>query len=963
MKILYVLTAISLSIAISISAQAQKPQGTVKGTLQDSISGQNLYDATVSVVRVSDSTLISFTLSSNSGFFEVKSMPPGEYRVVVSYQGFRTLKKIFTITPEAPVADLGIIKMDRSYNTLGEVVVTDEAPVKIKGDTIAYNANSFKTKPNAVVEDLLKKLPGVTVDKDGTVKAQGETVQKVYVDGKEFFGTDPKLATKNLGADMISEVEVFDDMSDQAKFNRIDDGSRSKAINLKLKKEKKHGTFGQVSAGYGTDDRFTANTRLNFFKGATQFAIIGNGNNLNRQTFTGTDFLGMSGLGGGSFGGGGGQMMMGGGGRGGGGMTMSVGGSSMGGGNMQGGGSTGGSGISTIASAGINYSDTWNKFFDANSAYNFNHTSTDNIRNSYRKTFLGDSNINRNQDQFSRSITDAHRANIRVNYTIDSYNSLIYTSNVTTQNSSSFRNDTVTSFTEKMNSMYKLSESRSRIDNTGDGVNWNNNVLWRRRFDKAGRTLSVNLSHFLGRNNIDGFNNSVLSDYEPGGVKIRDSIFNQNNKRKSTNDNYGVSMSYTEPIGRDKIWEFNYGYNRNASKSDRETYDYDPITRKYSSLNDALTNHFDNLNQLHRIGSNFRVIKKRYNYQLGLTAQRTLMESDDLSEKLSFDEKYTNLLTNASFQYQFARTKNLRFNYRGRTNQPTISQLQPLRDVSNPTYITEGNPDLKQEFSNNFNLNYTVFDPIRFRNLFANLTFSNTYNKIVNSTEQLPFGRQLTKPVNIDGTYSIGANVNAGIPLKGLNGSNLNATTLVNFNRNANLVNGRKNYIKNLTIGEDLRLSYNYKEKLDLGVTAGISYTSARYSIQPQQNNSFYTHSYSLDATYVFKGGLLIATDVDFTANTGRSDGFNQSFTMWNASIGQQLFKNKRGEIKLSVNDILNQNISINRNVGDNYVEDVQTNVIKRFFMLSFIYNINRMAGKSIPGQGRGGNVERIITN
>lgn len=951
MKILYAIAALSLSIAISFSVQAQKLQGMVKGTLQDSVSGQNLYDATVSVVRVSDSTLISFTLSSNSGFFEVKSMSPGEYRIVVSYQGFKTLKKVFSITPEAPVADLGILKMDRSYNTLGEVTVTDEAPVKIKGDTIVFNANAFKTKPNGVVEDLLKKLPGVTVDKDGTVKAQGETVQKVYVDGKEFFGNDPKLATKNLGADMVSEVEVFDDMSDQAKFSRIDDGSRSKAINLKLKKEKKHGVFGQVSAGYGSDDRFATNLRTNFFKGATQLAVIGNGNNLNRQTFSGTDFLGMSSLGGGG-GGGGGTII-----------TSDRGGMSMTMGGGSGGGSTGGTGISTIASGGINYSDTWNKFFDANSAYNFNHTSTDNIRNSFRTTFLGDSNINRNQDVFSRNITDAHRANVRLTYTIDSKNSLLYSSNVTTQDSKSFRNDTVTSFTEKPNGSYKLSESRSRVDNTGNGVSWNNNLLWRRRFDKAGRTLSVNFSHSMGRNNIDGFNNSVLSDYEPGGTKIRDSLFFQNNQRKSTTDNYGIAMSYTEPIGRDKIWEFNYAYNRNESESDRKTYDFDQSTGKFSAINDQLTNHFDNLNQLHRIGSNFRVIKKRYNYQLGAAMQRTLMESDDLSEKLSFERQYTNLLTNASFQYQFARTKNLRFQYRGRTSQPSISQLQPLRDVSNPTYITEGNPDLEQEFINNFGVNYTVFDPIRMRNLFANLTFANTYNKIVNSTEQLPFGRQLTKPVNIDGVYSISANINVGMPVRALRGSNFNATTRVGFNRDANLVNGKKNYIKNLTLGEDLRLSYNYNEKLDLGVTAGISYTSARYSIQPQQNNSFYTHLYSLDATYVFKSGLLIATDVDFTANTGRSDGFNQSFTMWNASIGQQLFRNKKGEIRLSVNDILNQNISINRNVGDNYVEDVRTNVIKRFFMLSFIYNINRMGGKNIPGQGRGGNIERVIVN
>lgn len=960
MKIIYALASFICCMALSLAASAQKNEGVVKGTLLDSVSGQMLYDATISVVRVKDSSLISFTLSSNSGYFEVKSLAPGDYRLVVSYQGFRTLKKPFSITAEQPLADLGKVIMDRSYKTLDEVVVKDDAPVKIKGDTLAFNADAFKTKPNAVVEDLLKKLPGVTVDKDGTVKAQGETVQKVYVDGKEFFGSDPKLATKNLGADMVQEVEVYDDMSDQAKFSKIDDGSRTKAINLKLKKEKKHGVFGQVFAGYGTDDRFNTNLRTNFFKGATQVSIIGNGNNVNRSGFSSTDFLGMGSIGGGggfSGGMGGGSSMVMSGGRSGG-MQISMGGPGGGGSSSIGSGSNG---ISTTWSGGINYNDTWNKYFDESSGYNFNHTATDNIRNSYRKTFLGDSNINRNQDLFSRSVNDVHRGNARLVYTIDANNSLIYSTNISTQNSSSFRNDTITSFTEKPTGTYKLSDSRSTINNTGEGINWTNNLLWRKRFQKAGRTLSVNFLHNLGRNEIDGYNNSVLSDYNAAGVKVKDSTFNQNNKRDNKNNTYALSFSYTEPIGRDKIWELNYAYNRREAESDRLTYDLDPVTGKYEVLNPELTNHFDNLTEYHRAGTNFRVLKKRYNYQLGASVQRTTMMSNDLTAKSSFNEDYTNLLTNASFNYQFARTKSLRFNYRGITNQPSISQLQPIRDPSNPTYITEGNPGLRQEFVNMYSVNYSVFDPIKFRNLFASLSFSNTYNKIVNSTVQLPFGRQLTRPENIDGVYALSANINAGVPINRLQGGNFNATTRVSYNRDANFVNGRKNYIKNLTLGEDLRLNYNYKEKLDLGVTAGISYTSARYSIQPQQNNNYFTHLYSLDATWVLPRGFILASDIDFTANTGRSDGYNQSFTMWNASIAKQIFKSKKGEIKFSVNDLLDQNISISRNVGDNYVEDVQSNVLKRFFMLTFTYNINRMGGKNLPAQKFGGGIEKVI--
>ncbi|HEY0677176.1 MAG TPA: outer membrane beta-barrel protein, partial [Chitinophagaceae bacterium] len=700
MKIIYAFTAFFCSLCISLQADAQKIEGIVRGSLKDSVSGQMLYDATVSVVRTRDSALISFTITSNSGYFEVRNLSPGDYRIIVSYQGFKTMKKSFSISAGNPLLDLGTIIMDRSYTTLDEVVVTDEAPVKIKGDTLAFNASAFKTKPNAVVEDLLKKLPGVTVDRDGTVKAQGETVQKVYVDGKEFFGSDPKLATKNLGADLVSEVEVFDDMSDQAKFSRIDDGSRTKAINLKLKKEKKHGVFGQVSAGYGTDERFGANLRTNFFKGATQLSVIANGNNVNRMGFTSTDFLGMSGFNGGGMSGGGGPMVMSG--RGGG-MTMSMG--PVSGGSM---GNTS-NGISTSWTAGVNYNDTWNKYFDASSGYNFNHTATDNIRNSYRKTFLGDSNINRNQDLFSKSISDVHRGNLRLNYTIDDYNSLIYSSGISVQNSSTFRLDTVTSFAEKMSGSYKLSDSRSTINNTGSGTSWNNNLLWRRKFQRAGRTLSVNFSHIFGRSDLDGYNNSSLSDYGPGG-RLSDSSFNQNNRRKNNTDNYGLSFSYTEPIGRDKIWEVNYGYNYNKSESDRRTYDLNSSTGKYEVLNDELSNHFDNLNQIHRVGTNFRVIKKRYNYQLGLGMQRTSMQSNDLGSKMDFDREYTNLLTNASFNYQFARSKSLRFNYRGRTNQPSITQLQPIQDVSNPTYITEGNPGLNQEFVNNFMLSYNVFN-------------------------------------------------------------------------------------------------------------------------------------------------------------------------------------------------------------------------------------------------------------
>src|SRR5829696_649091 len=296
---------------LSFVSSAQKVSGLIKGFLQDSTSATFLSDATVSVMSLPDSSLISFTLTSGSGYFEIKNLSPGDYVLASSFSGLRSYKKKFTISTANQVEDFGTIKLQRGDKYMDEVIIS-EAPVKVNGDTISYKADAFKTKPNATVEDLLKKLPGVQVERDGTVKAQGENVQKVYVDGKEFFSNDPKLATKNLTAEMVDQVEVFDDMSEQAKFNRIDDGSRSKAINLKLKKDKKRGTFGKAYAGYGTTERFDVGMNANIFKGAMQTSVIAKENNTNNIGFTFSDMIGMFGNGGGGGGMGGRGAMMGG---------------------------------------------------------------------------------------------------------------------------------------------------------------------------------------------------------------------------------------------------------------------------------------------------------------------------------------------------------------------------------------------------------------------------------------------------------------------------------------------------------------------------------------------------------------------------------------------------------------------------------------------------------------------------
>jgi len=373
------------------------------------------------------------------------------------------------------------------------------------------------------------------------------------------------------------------------------------------------------------------------------------------------------------------------------------------------------------------------------------------------------------------------------------------------------------------------------------------------------------------------------------------------------------------------------------------------VTGNYDEIVASQTNLFENDNLYDRYGTNLRIVKKKYNYQLGFSVQQTTLESDNLSTKTLISQRATNLFPTASFNYNFQRSRSLRINYRGRTNQPTATQLQDVENQDNYPYIYQGNPNLKQEFSHNFMLTYNFFDIMKFRNLFAFVTYSTTQNKIGNSIEYRPGGVQFTRPVNLNGVYNVSGNFNIGFPIKNLQGGNFNANTRIGYNQDASIVNKVKNYSRNLSVGEELRLNYNYKEKLDAGISASVNYNQVKNTVQKENNNNYFTHLYTADITYTLPKDFILATDVDYTFNTGLASGYNQNYAIWNASLAKQVFKNKRGEIKAAVYDILNQNTSISRTVDLNYIQDVRNTTLKRFFMLTFTYRINRMGGRSMP--------------
>ena len=944
----FILSTIIAAVFVLPSYAQKSVTGIVRGKIIDTVGKQSMADATISLMDLKDSSSVGFTVAGEKGFFEMKGIDEGRYRLLISFGGYQNVSKVFAVTKEKPVTDFGTIYMEKRSVTLQEVIV-ERPPISIKKDTVEYNASSFKTKPNEDVEGLLKKLPGVQVDKDGTVKAQGEQVQKVYVEGKEFFGTDPKLATKNLTADMVESVQVFDDMSDQAKFTKIDDGSRQKAMNIKLKKDKKNGYFGKINAGIGTDGRYDNNLSFNKFKGSQQLSIIGAVNNTNKQGFSFSDIIStMGGFGaggqGGGPGGGGGQGGPGGGGPLGGGAGQMI--ATRGG--IAGLGFGGGSnGITSSISTGINYRDSWSSKIDVSGSYFFSQTKNNSVQNIFKQTFYpNDSTTNTNDDKISRNENDSHRFNLRFEYRIDSMNSILYTPSFTIQHSNGFSNDTSYVNSLKAAQQYLALTGRTYNENSRDGINLNNNLLYRRRLNKIGRTFTLGWSNAYNHSNGDGNNISPQTLFNPDGSMLSTYLSqNYQSSQKTNSSNNVISTSYTEPVGRNKLVELNYAYTNTQSSSDKQTNNYDTLSGEYKIPNAQQTNYFKNSFISNRIGANFRVQEKKYNYQLGGSVQFTTLESHVFNNGSTKDSvinrNYVNFNPNANFNYNPKAGQNLRFNYRGRTNQPSTSQLQNVQDVSNPQNIKTGNPDLKQEFAHNLNIGYNKFNIFNFQFIAFNVNTSFTQNKIVNSIDTLGRGVQLTRPINMNGAGNASLFFTYGKTMKKLKGGNINATTFVLYNRDVSLLYKQKNYTNGLVLTQSLGINYNHKQ-VDLGFNGSISYNSTRYSLQSNLNSEYYIQTYSPEFSYTFFKYLIASTDLDYTINSGLSSGFNQSVAYWNASLALQVFKKRDGEIKLGVYDILKQNKSLVRSTGDNYIQDTRTNVLPRYFMLSFTYNIRK---------------------
>lgn len=912
------------------SSQPRPPApATIAGVVVDSLSGKPLREASVALLSGRDSSYVTYTVTDGDGRFVLRKVAPGAYQLLVTSLGYASQRRPVRMLEAVPVA-VGTVQLVALTHDLGEVVIEQErAPVSIQGDTIAFNAQAFKTQPNAAVEALLKKLPGVEVDRDGTIRAQGQTVNRVLVDGKPFFGDDPKIATRNLPADIIDQVQLYDQQSDQAAFSGMDDGNRQRTINLTIKRDKRKGYFGTNAAGGGTDGRYRGQLGLNRFNNGRQLSALASANNVNQQDFGDTGGLPTPD---GGFGPGG---------------PLS---GSLGGGRVV---VAGGSGsrtganpaaqqpttITETGAAGLNYRDAWGRRAEVATSYFATRAVVTSDHQRRRENVAGGEDgapLITNQSAAGRTHTLGHRANLRLDYVLDSLTSLRVAPTAAWQTVGQLSTtDQQTTATQQL-----LNRSLTRYDATNQVLAGAGNALLMRRFGRAGRLFSANLNTTL--NNQDGaaINQATNTFFDSSGT-VQPTQIHQRIGQDEASRTHVLTFSYVEPLSLVHKLEVRAERTDTRARAARTVADYADATGQFDQLNPAFSNQFDYGFTATRAGLTVQTRRLRYGYAVGVDAQRADLRVENQSLATTSHRRFTTLLPSAMFTWTGSRSRTLRFNYRTRLAPPTATQLQPVVDNTNPLNLQVGNPALRPETYHLLTATYQQFNVAANRSIFGVLTATGAQNRIVSATTYDARGIQLTQPVNADGYRALTGFLSAGQRLTPQR-LNFNLTTNAATTRGLSFVDSQPNVAHTWQLGQGVSVNSAFNEKLELGLGANLTWQQARYRLLPQQNTAYWTQRLTADLYYQLPGRLVLTTDLWYTATTGRAAGYNQRVVLWNGGLARQFFRNRQGELKLSVFDLLGQNRGITRNVTDTYLEDVRSRVLMRYWLLSFTYQLRR---------------------
>jgi hypothetical protein len=918
---------------------------SVSGKLQDSMNVKPVVFATVSLISKSDSILRTFTRTNQSGEFNLTVNKPGNYIILIAHNLFVDYVEDIELTESNKDKNLGSINMFQRGQLLKEVFIKNSAAIKIKGDTLEFLADSFKVKEGAMVEDLLKVMPGIQVNKNGEITAMGEKVEKVLVDGEEFFGDDPTVATQNIQSKVVEKVQVFDKKSDQAAFTGFDDGEEQKTINLKLKKDMNKGAFGKVELGGGWEDRWKNQAMINAFKDKRQFSVYGlmssNGETglgwEDRNTYTGS----------------------------GGGMQMDEDGGFMW--NFSSDdddvsfGRGGTEGITKAWTGGARYANKWNENkHQLNVNYSFGRINRVKKETSFTQNlFPGNTYLTRDTAN-SFSSRNTHRISGKYTWNPDTSTSIIY--NLNTRLSFN-ENESFNATHNITNNELPISSSARTNTSTSTTTRVSNNLVVNRKLNKPGRTVSLNTSYVYTNNDADGKLDGG-NTYTLAGNPLSEKL-DQKKVQGQLTDYFNADISYTEPIGKKFLAKVLYGYSIDGSNSEKSTLiKNSSVDETYGTRIDSLSSDFDSYVQGHTVGAELKLNEKKYNSTVGLRARYSIFHQEDLVRNLNYDYNRINLFPSLRFNYKFDQFSRLTFNYSGSTRQPSITQLQPVQDNSNPLEIYIGNPNLKIGYNQSFNVNYFNYKVLSSRSIYTGLNFSNSFNNIALNRTFDELGRTINQYVNLQGGYNatLWGGIQTKIPKTELTGKlNLNG----NINHAPNIFNNVKGITNSYSITFSPGIQYNKEEKIFLDVNIGAMYNNSKSSIQRSASIQFLSFVPSASVTYYLPFNLEFNGEADYQYNPPVGPYANSfSRLLLDAGLSYRMLKNKNLTWSLSIEDMLNQNRGYERNTTNNFNTERNYMTLGRYWMAGLVWTFSTgpMAeakkgggGPKMPRGARGG--------
>ncbi|MBB6327424.1 hypothetical protein FHS59_003067 [Algoriphagus iocasae] len=898
----YYLTLLFL-LGVTIGSFSQSY--SIRGKVIESGSDQSIPNATVLLLTITDSTQVDGMISDLDGNFELHEIREGEFIFKVQYLGYKDLFKNIQVSKDL---ELGNLVLQETATELNEVTISARRSTGIqKSDTTLFNADAYKTMKDASAQTLVEKLPGVTM-MDGALQAQGENIAQILVDGKPFFGGDVQTALQNLPAEVIQGIEIFDQKSEKAQLSGFDDGERLKTINIITKPNRRKGQFGKMSAGYGTDDRYLLGASINAFNEDQRITFTGLSNNINVQDFSSDP-------------------------------------------NAQG-NNRPQNGIIKTNILGLNYSDLWGEKIKVSGSYLFRTRENNGVSSLFRE-YVTDSNDDQTYTEDSRNTrtNQDHRFDMRLEYNPNENNRIVYRPRFSMSNdkeNSSFLG-------ESMNNLGPLNQTENIRTADNDDFDIDNRLYYGHKFSKPGRSLTMRMNFGYHWNKDLAFRRAENTFFQPD---QRTEIINQKISRDRTGTNWQTSASYTEPIGKNGQMELEYEIGNRADDSDQLTFDIlneDPLGLDLS-LDTALSNTFESKYLTQELELGYQYQLKKMQFQIEGQYQNAKLQNDQFfPAPFDLQRTFESFLPTVRFDYKFSDNTNMELDYDTNTDAPSVQQLQGVIDNSNPLQLRTGNPDLDQSYSNRIRLRFRSRNPDTDRSWFIFAQSRLVANSIANSsfiaeeTTELPGGvilekgSQLFRPVNLDGYQDFRSWVSYGMPVDFIK-SNLNINGGFSYDKRPGQVNGELSFNNSKRYSTGISLSSNISDQVDFNISTRMSFNDVENTLNPNLNNKFYNQRTRLNFSWIIWEGFVYRLDLNHQINSGLSEGFDNNFLLMNMSLGKKVFNNQRGEISLNVYDLLGQNTSVRRNVTDVYIEDVQNNVLQRYFMLTFSFNLRRFS-------------------